>query len=214
MKRMIVLLSGALALVSLVGATAEAQSVEHFKSSDTRVTGYFAVNVCCEGRVVDLDGPADDFEFDLDPGIGFGIRVERRVADWLAIGGMFEMMAAKVDGVDDRFFFIDADIFGKVMYEIELSGSMGLEVYGLIPFGFTAGLDGDETFGDEVRAFGLNTGLLAGAMLMLEHFGIMFEMGFRHHSIWDEADLGIGGNRDVRLGTNQFAMNFGASVTF
>lgn len=214
MKRMIVLLSGALALVSLASvSTAEAQSVERFRSSDTRVTGYFSVNVCCEGHVEDLDGPFDG-DFDLDPGIGFGLRVERRVADWLAIGGLFEFMAAKSDGVDDRFFFIDADIFGKVMHEFQLSSSMGLEVYGLVPFGFTAGIDGDETFGYDVRAFGLNTGLLAGAMLLLEHFGIVFEMGFRHHTVWDEADFGGGATRDVRLGVNQFAMNFGVSVTF
>lgn len=213
MKRMIVLLSGALALGSLVPSGVEAQSVEHFKSSPTRVTGYLAVNVCCEAHLVDLDGP-DEADFDLDPGIGFGVRVERRVADWLAIGGMFEFMAAKADGVDDRFFFIDADIFGKVLYELELSSSMGLELYGLIPFGFTAGIDGDETFGDEVRAFGLNTGLLAGAMLLLEHFGVFVEIGMRHHSVWDEADFGVLGNRDVRLGTTQFAMNFGASVAF
>lgn len=213
MRRMIVMLSGALALASLVPAGVEAQSVETFKSSPTRVTGYFAVNVCCEAHLVDLDG---DFDFDaeLDPGIGFGLRVERRVADWLAIGGMFEFMADKIDGVDDRFFFVDVDAFAKVLYELELSSSMGLEVYGLIPFGFTAGLDGNDTFGDEVRAFGLNTGLMAGAMLLLEHFGIVLEMGFRHRSVWDEADAGVGGNRDVRLGVTQFAMNFGASVTF
>ncbi|MBO6934727.1 MAG: hypothetical protein JJ863_07125 [Deltaproteobacteria bacterium] len=214
MKRMIVLLSGALALVSLASvSTAEAQSVERFRSSDTRITGFFGVNVCCEAHIVDLDGP-DEIDFDLDPAIGFGLRVERKVADWLAIGGMFEFVAAKADGVDDRFFFIDADIFGKVLYELQLSSSMGLELYGLIPFGFTAGIDGDETFGDEVRAFGLNTGLMAGAMLLLQHFGIVFEMGMRHHSVWDEADFGVLGNRDVRLGVNQFALNFGVSVTF
>ncbi len=214
MKRMIVLLVGALALVSLAEvSSAEAQSVEHFKSSDTRVSGYFALTACCEGHVVDLDGP-DEGEFDLDPGIGFGLRVERKVADWLAIGGLFEMLAAKADGVDDRFFFIDADIFGKVMYEAQLSGSMGLELYGLIPFGFTVGMDGDDTFGDEVRAFGLNTGLLAGAMLLLDGFGIFVELGFRHRSVWDEVDTFLGGARDVRLGVTQFAMNFGASVTF
>jgi hypothetical protein len=216
MKRIIVLLVGALALVSLgSGATAEAQSVEHFKSSPTRLTGYFALTACCEGHVVNLDGPGEA-DVELDPGVGFGLRVERRLADWMALGGMVEMLAAKVDGVDDRFFFLDADIFAKVMYEIELSGSMGLEVYGLIPFGFTIGMDGDETFGDEVRAFGLNTGLLAGAMLILDHFGIIVEMGFRHRSVWDEYDFGFfgGGVQDVRLGVTQFAMNFGVSAAF
>jgi len=208
------LFSGAFALVALVSSSvAAAQSVERFRSSDTRVTGYFALTACCEGRLIDLDGPSEG-EFDLDPGIGFGLRAERRVANWLAVGGLFELLAAKIDGVDDRFFFIDADLFGKVMYELQLSGSMSLEVYGLIPFGFTAGLDGDETFGDEVRAFGLNTGLLAGAMLLLEHFGIVLEMGLRHRSVWDEIDTFLIGRRDVRLSVTQFAMNFGVSVTF
>ncbi len=215
MRRKITFALSALALVSLVSTAspAEAQSVDHFKSSPTRVTGYFALTACCEGQVIDLDGP-DEGQFDLDPGIGFGIRVERRLADWMALGGMFEMLAAKADGVDDRFFFLDADIFAKVLHEIELSGSMGLEVYGLIPFGFTAGLDGDDTFGDEVRAFGLNTGLLAGAMLILDSVGLMVELGFRHRSVWDEVDTFLGGRRDVRLGVTQFAMNFGASVAF
>jgi len=213
MKRMFAFALGALALASLVsGSTAEAQSVEHFKSSPTRVTGYFAVTACCEGQVVNLDGPGEE-EFDLDPGIGFGLRVERRLADWMALGGMFEMLAAKADGVDDRFFFLDLDVFAKVMHEIELSGSMGLEVYGLIPFGFTIGLDGDDTFGDEVRAFGLNTGLMAGAMLILDHVGLIVEMGFRHRSVWDESDS-VFGDVDVRLGVNQFAMNFGVSAAF
>lgn len=212
MKRMFAFALGALALVSLVsGSTAEAQSVEHFKSSPTRVTGYFIVQACCEGNLVDLDDDVVDFgfEFDLDPSIGFGVRVERRLADWMALGGMFEMLAAKRDGVDDRFFFLDADIFAKVMHEIELSGSMGLEIYGLVPFGFTIGLDGDDTFGDEVRGFGLNTGLLAGAMLILDHVGIIVEMGFRHRSVWDEVN-----GRDWRLGVTQFAMNFGVSAAF
>lgn len=214
MIRKIALLSGALALVSLSGASvAEAQSVREFRSSPTRVTGYFSVNVCCEAHIVDLDGPGEA-NFDLDPGIGFGLRVERRVADYLAIGGLFEMMAAKADGVDDRFFFLDADLFGKILYELELSSSMGLELYGLIPFGFTAGIDGNDTFGDEVRAFGLNTGFLVGAMLLLEHFGIVLEMGVRHRSVWDEVEGLLGATTDVRLGVTQFAMNFGVSVAF
>jgi len=203
----------ALALASLVtSASAEAQSVDRFRSSDTRLTGYFALTACCEGQLVNLDGPGDE-EFDLDPGIGFGLRVEKSLADWLALGGMFEMLAAKADGVDDRFFFMDFDVFAKVMYEIDLSGSMGLEIYGLVPFGFTIGLDGDDTFGDEVRAFGLNTGLMAGAMLILDHVGLIVEMGFRHRSVWDEYDS-VFGDVDVRLGVSQFAMNFGVSAVF
>lgn len=213
MTRTFAIALSALALASLASiSSAEAQSVEHFKSSPTRVTGYFALTACCEAQLVNLDGPGEG-EFDLDPGIGLGLRVERRLADWLALGGMFELLAAKADGVDDRFFFMDFDLFGKVMHEIELSGSMGLEVYGLIPFGFTIGLDGDDTFGDEVRAFGLNTGLMAGAMLILDHFGIIVELGFRHRSVWDEVDS-IFGNADVRLGVTQFAMNFGVTAAF
>tara|TARA_B100001750_G_scaffold247268_1_gene272433 strand:+ start:2409 stop:3053 length:645 start_codon:yes stop_codon:yes gene_type:complete len=202
----------AFAVVTLGAGQADAQT-NRWRSEPTRISGYFTLQACCEGHFIDRDEGTLDFggDADMDPGFGFGLRAERRVADFLALGGLFEMLAWKLDGDDDREFFVDVDVFAKVPFEVPLTNSMALEVYALLPFGFTGAFQNE---GDESEsAFGLNLGLLGGAMLILDSFGFFVELGFRHHSVFGEADLGVA-TRDYRFGLTQFAFNFGASVVF
>ena len=207
----IILASGALALVigTLVPSSAAAQR-DRWKSEPTRVSGYFTLQACCDAHLVDND--ATDFldlstDASTDPGFGFGVRVERRVLDFLALGGMFEMLAWRLDGDDDREFFIDADVFARLPLDIDLSGDLGLEIYALLPVGFTAAFQ-DENDRSR-RALGVNLGLLGGAMVSFDTFGLFAEFGFRHHSVFDDVE-----GRDFRLGLTQVAFNLGGSVAF
>ena len=208
---------GVLALcLSAFPSGAEAQSAStRWKSEPTRVSAYFTLQGCCEAHADNLDDSRGDFSYDLDPSVGFGVRAERRIMDFIALGGLFEMVAVKADNGPlfaeyDRDFLLDFDLFAKVLVEFSLKQGMGLELYGLLPFGFSVGLADDIPLVDEdVTGFGINLGALGGAMLVFEKFGIFTELGFRHHSLWDEFR-----NVDYHLGITQVAWNFGASVTF
>lgn len=194
----------ALALVSAtLPSLASAQSRD-----DVRLSLYFALGA---GGEIDFDTDAafgfGDFEADLDPTLGFGLRFEKPVVPYLSVGGLFEMGGYKIDDVErDADLYFDFDVYAKIGPRLDLSGDLDLEVYGFLPIGFTLFRpDGDNSD----NMFGFNLGVGGGAALYVGSFGFFAEIGMRHRRVYDEPN-----DIDVRLATTQAMLNFGGTIVF
>lgn len=149
----------------------------------------------------------------LDPTIGGGARVEMAIHDYVSVGGMFEVLTFEQDAVGaEREAVFDFDGIVRARYAIELSaGSLWIEPYLALPFGLTlAVLDDPDGSGDEVWP-GFNIGALAGAYLVTNaNVAFFLEMGWRHHQVFNEASA-FGFDVDLKVVTNQFAVQLGAT---
>jgi hypothetical protein len=175
-----------------------------------RFGGYFALGVAgdadlnIDSNLIDLEGSAD-----LDPTVGFGVRVEMPIHDFFAVGGLFELLTFEADDTSfsnsEREAVFDIDAWAKVRYAFSINADLVLEAYGGVPFGLSLAVlndpdgSGDETF------VGFNAGVLGGAMLVFQqHMSGFLELGWRHHQVfYDESDVGY------KVVTNQFQMHFG-----
>lgn len=204
-------LAPALVLASLAPLTAEAQRGDDV--GDLRLAAYLALGV---GGDADVTTGRSTSSVSLDPTVGFGARLEVPVHEYVAIGGIFELLTFEADTVfaDEREAVVDFDVWVKGRYRIELSGGLAIEPYLGLPFGLTlAVLDDPDGEGDEVWP-GFNIGVLAGAMLIIDsRFGALIELGWRHHQVFNEARTFLG-DIDLEIETNQFAMHFGGFFVF
>ncbi|MCB9603255.1 MAG: outer membrane beta-barrel protein [Sandaracinus sp.] len=188
----------ALVLVSALPSLASAQSL----------SAYFALGAGGELHVDTDDGPFGidgDFEADLDPSLGAGVRLDVPVASIVSVGGLFEMGGYKVDDTDrDADLYFDFDLYAKIGPRFDVSGDLDLEVYGLLPFGFSIFRPDDD---DSDNMFGINLGFGGGAALYMGRFAFFAEIGMRHRRVYDEVN-----DIDVRLSTTQAQFNFGATI--
>ena len=151
----------------------------------------------------------------LDPTAGFGLRADIPLHDYVSVGGMFEALTFETESTGSGFeterkWALDFDVLARVRYPIELSGLV-LEPYVALPFGLTiAMLDDPDGSGDEPWP-GWNVGVLAGAYLFSTalRIGGFLELGWRHHQVYTESRGVFGGNIDIKVVTNQFAVNLG-----
>jgi len=187
--------SAALALVVSFSSLASAQD----PADANQLSAYFVGGAGGDAR---FDGPGLGVDVDLDAALGIGARAGFSVADFLVIGGLLEWRAFGRDGVDDRDHVFDFDGFAKGRHILEIKQDIALEIYGLIPFGFSAG-SFDELDGPWV---GFNLGFLAGAMLMLKNkVGAFFESGVRHHHLYQPDD-------EIDVASTQFAFTLGGAL--
>ena len=149
----------------------------------------------------------------LDPTIGGGARAELAIHDYVSVGGMFEVLTFEQDAAGaEREAVFNFDGIARARYVIEVSdGALWIEPYLALPFGLTlAVLDDPDGSGDEVWP-GFNIGALAGAYLVTNaNVAFFLEMGWRHHQVFSEAQI-IGFDVDLKIVTNQFAMQLGAT---
>ena len=179
-----------------------------------RLGAYLALGL---GGEIDLDSDAAgaSADSDADPTIGFGLRAEVPVHEYVAVGGLFELLTFESDVWDERESVFDIDVWVKGRYRFELAPGVILEPYVGIPFGLTLAVlpDPNEADADAVWP-GFNIGVLAGAaVLFQERFGGFLELGWRHHQVFEEANTFIG-DFDLAIKTNQFALNIGFMVAF
>lgn len=197
------------ALLALVLVSASLPSLVSAQRNDgARFSAYFALGAGGEGDV-EADGPFGfgDFEFDLDPTLGFGLRFEKPIADLVSLGGLFEMGGYKADDVDrDADLYFDFDVYAKIGPRLDINNNLDLEVYGFVPFGFSIYRPDDD--GSDAM-FGLNFGFGGGAALYVGSFGFFAEIGMRHRRVYDEQN-----DVDVRLATTQAMLNFGGTIVF
>ncbi|MFT5353898.1 MAG: hypothetical protein ACI9KE_001098 [Polyangiales bacterium] len=167
-----------------------------------RLSGYFGVGFAGDAR---LRGGGFSGRGSLEPTLGFGLRFEKPIIRFLAIGGLLEFNSYNVsDGRDQRDSSMDFDVWVKGRYSLR-AGDLRLVVYGGVPLGVSV-LFLENT--DNYRGF--NTGLLAGLELVFGRFAPFFEIGWRHHWVRRKFD----GFDDAKFISNQVRINFGASILF
>lgn len=183
-------------------------------ADDLRLSPYFLV---AGGGDVKLDSnrTSEEFEYPANASVGFGVRFEAQVLEFLSIGGLFEYSALQLEGVTlpiigriepDKDKFVDFDLWIKGGTRFSL-GPGDLEVYGGVPIGFTIGVIPG---GDDREAHpGLNLGILAGAQYFIDRFGVFTDLGYRFHKIFDRQD-------DERIGAriSQLSWQLGGTIVF
>lgn len=156
-------------------------------------------------------------EVDLDPSVGFDLRGELPVLDFLAIGVWFEFLSVEQDvsmAEREESFSFDAFVRGRWVFEA-LDGQLFLEPYVLLPIGFSmAILPDDDGSGDDIWP-GWNTAVLAGLQILhASGVGGYFELGWRHAEVYMDRTVPILGNVEASLILNELAMNFGFVYAF
>jgi hypothetical protein len=200
------------ALAGLAPAPVRAQ-MEHDRH--LRVAAYLALGLGGE-----WDGTAGSLrsEGELDATVGFGVRAEVPVFDFLTVGGMLEGLTYEPSGRSDteREWAFNFDLLVRVRYIFEVvRGQLFLEPYVGLPIGFTfAMLPAPSGGGDEAWP-GWNTGVLGGlAVLTSSRFGGFFELGWRHLEVHNRLTTTVpivGEIRtDLSVVVNELALNVGA----
>ncbi|MGE0786364.1 MAG: hypothetical protein AB7S26_11795 [Sandaracinaceae bacterium] len=199
----------------LLVATVLASRARAQESVDApRVAGYLALAV---GGDADFDSdPGGSTSSSLDATIGFGVRGELPVHQFVVLAASFELMTFETNGsfssAREEVLNFDAWIRGR--YPFELTRDLWLEPYVAVPIGFSLGLI---PVGGEDEAWpGWNVGVLGGAALILGNLPLafFFELGWRFHQVFYDQNVPILGNIDYKLTTNQLAMQGGAALHF
>ena len=162
--------------------------------AQARVGAYFSSGLGGQGRA-EQGGFSGDF--DLDPTVGVGLRLELPVGTLVHLGPFAEFDAYKADGASGRDLGVDTGLMLRVGPTFDV-GTMKLEVYGALPLGFTAYFPDavDETM------LGFTVGALAGAQLHVhERVAVMLEMGWQMHRVYED---------DASLTANQAKLQLGA----
>ncbi len=157
------------------------------------------------------DVEANSAETGLDPTIGFNLRVDIPVADYLLLGPLFQFGAWRPDvsgPTPSRSYYFDIDLFVRGRIPIE-ADPVAFQLWAGIPIGLTLSFLGEET-GRNLEGFGLgwNIGILfGGAVHFTKKFGMFAEIGWLQHKMSHELDVGSG-DVDFRLSQGNFNIGF------
>jgi len=194
----------------LVAAPAEAQELS---DRSPRI----AVNLAL-GFAGELDTDTDGLsgESDLDPSIGFDLRGELPVLDFLVIGAWFELLSVEPDvsGLDrEETFSFDAFVRVRWVFEI-IDRTLFVEPYAMLPVGFTLAVLPELDGGDDDDVYpGWNIGVLFGAQLLhASGAGGYLEIGWRHIEVYGDDVTVL--DRDVSHTLNEMAFNLGFVYAF
>lgn len=204
----------ALALVGLVASPVRAQDLadRSFRLGANLALGFAGeYDTYATGGGVSLHG-----EGDANPSVGFDVRGEVPVADFLVVGGWFELLTLQSDASmaqREATFGIDGYVRARWVFELG-DGSFFLEPYLLLPLGFTgAVVDDDDGSGDDVWP-GWNTGAFAGAQfLSAMGLGGYLEIGWRHGEVYHSGSV-FGVDTDASIVLNELALNLGVVYAF
>lgn len=209
-------LIGALAPVLAILAAASPASAQELEDRNPRVAANLALGLAGE-----LDAVVNDMRnnVDLEPSVGFDLRGELPVLDFLVIGAWFEFLSTEIEGSGagterEESFGFDAYVRGRWVFEA-IAATLFVEPYVLLPIGFTiAVLPDDDGSGDDVWP-GWNTAVLLGAQVLhASGFGGYLEIGWRHSEVYQERAAPPFGTFDISLILNEMALNFGVVYAF
>lgn len=202
-------LVGVLILVGLAGP-AQAQSLDG--RLEVGLKGAFGF----EGDTdLQFRSPVNtDYDFDLDPTVGFAVYATWEVLRYLDVGGMFACGFWRTETMDkagvDRNTILDIDLLvkGKIPF---LDGA--LHLYLAFPIGLSINVpaaDIDKIYNQVDTGVGVNLSLLAGASWVFwKGFGAFLELGYMfHYANQDISALGII-EVDVDGYSHEMAFNFG-----
>jgi len=161
--------------------------------------------------------PDQHGDTDLDPSIGFDLRGEIPVLDFLVVGGQFEFLSYLIDATDaerEETFSFDAYVRARWVFEA-VADTLFIEPYLMIPLGFTmAVLPDPDGSGDEIWP-GWNTAALLGCQILHgSGFGGFVELGWRHAEAYTSRDVILIGQADLSLVLNEMALNVGFVYAF
>jgi hypothetical protein len=197
----------ACALALFMGALGAAPSLASAQDADAlRLSTFFGLGVGGTGQV---ETGAFTVESDLDATVGFGLRLEVPVLEYLTLGGQLGFNFMKIDGVDDRDPLLDLpDLIVRGRYPIQLNSGL-LEPYVGFLVGGTLHILGEGDNKD--TAYGWNVGVLFGAQYFFtDMVGALVEVGWHRHA----ANHNVAGDADAKFSMNQAALNFGVSFLF
>ncbi|MEZ4339150.1 MAG: hypothetical protein R3B82_21225 [Sandaracinaceae bacterium] len=202
-------LACSLLLVGLAASPAEAQEMS---DRSPRIAANLALGLAGE---LDLYSESNagslHSDADLDPSVGFDLRGELPLLDFLVLGGWFEFLSFETDtSGSEREESFSFDVFLRVRYVFEaIANTLFIEPYVLFPFGFSmAVLPDDDGSGDDIWP-GFNTGVFAGAQILHESgFGGYLELGWRHAEVFHDRTI-LGADVHQSLVANEMALNFG-----
>ncbi len=204
MKR-IALVAVAVLAASTVVAPVRAQELE---DRSVRFAGGLVL-----GMAGELDSQVGNTEgnVDLEPSVGFDLRSEVPVADFLVIGGWLQFLSFETDASEserEETFGIDGFVRGRWVFDV--APEVFLEPYVLVPIGLTlAVLPDSDGSGDDIWP-GFNTGVFAGVQVLHgSGFGGFVEVGWRHAEVFREETLPFVGDVDLALVVNEVALNLG-----
>lgn len=201
------LLAGVLLAPSL--ASAQMQHDRHM-----RIAAHLALGLAGEYDASASSGLGSGSTGDsnLEPSVGFGLRAEMPVLDFLSVGGMFEAITYEPDvRGSEREWAFNFDLLLRLRYMFEvIRGDLFLEPYLALPVGFTLGvlpLIGDDS---DSAWPGWNIGALAGlAILTASRLGGFIELGWRHFDIYNSDRVPVVGDVDYQITVNELALNLG-----
>jgi hypothetical protein len=169
------------------------------------------------GFAGELDSQVNDArgEADLDPSVGFDLRVEVPVLDFLVIGAQFEFLGILTDASGaEREEMFGFDGYVRLRWAFDVTSDFVIEPYLFLPLGFAmAVLPDDDGSGDDIWP-GWNTGAMAGAQFIHDSgFGGYLELGWRHaEAYYDTSVFGV--SVDASLILNELALNVGFVYAF
>gem|GEM_PF-3446456 len=167
------------------------------------------------GFAGELDTQVNDSrgDFDLDPSVGFDLRVEVPVLDFLVIGAQFEFLGVLQDASGaEREEMFGFDGYVRLRWAFDVTLDFVIEPYLFLPLGFAMAVLPD---GDDDRVWpGWNTGAMTGAQFLHDSgFGGYLEVGWRHAEAYDHRTL-FGVDFDSAITLNELALNIGFVYAF
>ncbi len=178
-------------------------------ANDLHLSAFFGLGF---GGSWDVDAGGLGTDGDLDATVGFGLRFEVPLLDYLTVGGQLGFNFPKIDGADSREAWLDIpDLIVRGRYPVQLGPGV-LEPYVGFLIGGTISILGEDDNKD--TAYGWNVGVLFGAQyLFTERFGALFEIGWNRHAASHDQSTPLG-DVEIDYSANQALMNFGFTTLF
>lgn len=207
-----------LSIVSASGLFVAPAAAQELADRNVRLAGNLALGLAGEvDTYVESSLGTARGEVDLEPSVGFDLRVEAPVLDFLVIGGWFEMLTIEQDtsGAErEETVSFDGYVRGRWVFAVA-DDQFFIEPYVLLPLGFSAALLPDsDASGDDDTWLGWNTGAFFGSQFLhASGFGGYVEVGWRHAEVYEEHTV-LGGDVKGSLVLNEMALNFGFVYAF
>jgi len=206
-----------LALALAIGLVPIGASAQELSDRDPRLAANLALGIAGELDAHVAQGSSSTrFQGDLDPSVGFDLRGELPVLDFLVIGAWFEFLSVEGESSGserEESFAFDGYVRARWVFEA-LTDVLFIEPYLLLPLGFSMAILDLDDDGDDVWP-GWNTAVLLGAQFLhASGFGGYLELGWRHAEVYRSESVALVGDVTTSLILNEMALAFGVVYAF
>ena len=149
----------------------------------------------------------DGADQNLDTTLGFNLRTDVPVADYVLLGPMLQLGSWRPENATGHSYFIDLDLVLRFRAPITTS-NFNYQLWLGMPIGLSASLPGSN-FADTDFGIGWNIGVLfGGAVHFTPKFGLFGEVGWEQHRLTHARQ----GQSDLDLKLQQALLNLGIVV--